>query len=151
LTEKEFKQFFTRNFNGLRSYLYYRSGDEELATDIAQDTFVRLWEKQIYDEGKKTVGLAYKIANDLFISKHRRIALETNYLNSPEFEFTNYNPEIAERLGIRVKAVEKRMKGALGTFRGALTPLVYLFYLAIMAESIFTLINNSEIKVLDEN
>ena len=183
MTEKEFKQFFNRNFDGLRSYLYYRSGDMELATDIAQDTFVRLWEKQIKNEGKKTVGLAYKIANDFFISKHRRVTLEANYLNSLEFEFTNTTPEkemqykelkekyeftlanlgekrrvvflmsrleglkyteIAERLGISVKAVEKRMNGALSTFRGALTALINLIYLSTMVDSILSFINNAE-------
>lgn len=181
MTEEEFKEFFNRNFESLRNYLYYRSGDKELASDIVQDTFIKLWEKQINDEGKKTVGLAYKIANDLFLNKHQRRTLEANYLNSLEFEFTNTTPEkemqykelkekyeltladlgekqrvvflmsrldglkyseIAERLGISVKAVEKRMKGALGTFRAEMTALLSLFYLSTMAENIFSFMNN---------
>ena len=93
MTEEEFKEFFNKNFESLRNYLYYRSGDKELASDIMQDTFIKLWEKQINDEGKKTVGLAYKIANDLFLNKHQRSALEANYLSSLEFEFNNTTPE----------------------------------------------------------
>jgi len=65
LTEKEYKQFFDSHFDSLRNYLYYRSGDADLATDLAQDTLIRIWEKNINNEGKKTVGLAYKRASDI--------------------------------------------------------------------------------------
>lgn len=93
MTESEFKIFFDRNFNSLRSYLYYRSGDEELATDLAQDTLLRIWEKQLRYEGKRTVGLAYKIAGDLFVNQFRKQKKENKYLNSIEFEFTDISPE----------------------------------------------------------
>jgi RNA polymerase sigma-70 factor (ECF subfamily) len=52
--------------------------------------------------------------------------------------------EIAERLGISVKAVEKRMNGALGTFRQVLTTLINLLYLSTLADRILLFINNSE-------
>jgi RNA polymerase sigma-70 factor (ECF subfamily) len=171
LTEKEFKQFFDKNFDSLRSYLYYRCGDKELATDIAQDTFVRIWEKQIPDEGKKTIGLAYKIAGDFFISKFRKEKSAEKYMESLKFNFTddispeeeleykelkeNYEhalaglsekqrvvflmsrleglkySEIADKLGISVKAVEKRMHGALNTFREILKVAFYMLYFSI--------------------
>lgn len=171
MTEKEFKQFFDKNFDSLRSYLYYRCGDKELATDIAQDTFVRIWEKQIPDEGKKTVGLAYKIAGDFFISKFRKNKTKEKYMESLKFDFTeNISPEeemeykelkekyeqalaglsekqrvvflmsrmeglkygeIAEKLGISVKAVEKRMHGALGAFREILKVAFYMLYFSV--------------------
>lgn len=168
MTETEFKQFFDSNFDSLRSYIFYRSGNEELATDVAQDTMLRLWEKQISYEGKKTIGLAYKIASDLFVSKFRRTTVENNYLQALSFQFTDSTPEqeleynelkdkyertlakmpekkrvvflmsrmeglkyaeIAERLGISVKAVEKRMNGALSLFREVLKLVSYLLYL----------------------
>ena len=56
----------------VRNYVYYRSGDTELATDIAQETFLRIWEKQLEPERDKTKALLFKIAGDLFVSAYRR-------------------------------------------------------------------------------
>lgn len=50
----------------------YRSGDEELATDIAQETFMRIWEKQMIIDQTTVKGLLFKIAGNLFISSYRK-------------------------------------------------------------------------------
>lgn len=155
-----FKQLFDRYFDELRAYVYYRSGDRELATDIAQEVFMRLWEKQVIVDKEKIAGLLYKMARDLFISKYRRIMVERHYekrfnlrfgqeqspedqmqykelknkyelalANLPEKQRTVFLMsrmedmkyyEIAERLDISVKAVEKRMKNALAYLRSAI-------------------------------
>lgn len=155
MTQADFKNIFDTYFDAIRNYIYYRSADKELATDIAQDTFMKVWEKQ--DKLDSNIkGLLYKIANDLFISKYRRQSLERDYSNSLQFDSgdtnteqsihynelkTNYERalsklpekqrvvflmsrneelkyhEIAERLKISVKAVEKRMKNALAYLR----------------------------------
>jgi RNA polymerase sigma factor (sigma-70 family) len=148
LTKEEFKYLFDSYFDTVRSYLFYRGAGMDEASDLAQDVFLRLWEKQIEIDPKTAIRLLYKIAGDMFISKYRRAKLEMNYLNSlsndrvaisPEDElkhkelFTNYKKalaclsekqrtvflmsrmegmkyhEIAERLKLSVKAVEKRM------------------------------------------
>ncbi|MCF8357332.1 MAG: sigma-70 family RNA polymerase sigma factor [Prolixibacteraceae bacterium] len=72
MTKEEFKTFFNRYFDDVRRYLLYRSGNEELATDIAQDTFLRLWEKQMTIDPKTVKSLLFKIANDFFISRYRK-------------------------------------------------------------------------------
>ncbi|WP_339739207.1 RNA polymerase sigma-70 factor [uncultured Sunxiuqinia sp.] len=153
LTKYEFKTLFDQHFDAIRNYIYYRSGDSDLATDLAQDVFLRLWEKQPDYHPKATVGLLYKMAGDEFISQYRRQKLELNYKNSLAFSMEeDVSPEeeleykelqqryekalaglpekqrvvflmsrmdglkyheIADRLSISVKAVEKRMKSAL--------------------------------------
>ena len=152
LTKYEFKTLFDQHFDAIRNYIYYRSGDTDLATDLAQDVFLRLWEKQSDYHPKATVGLLYKMAGDEFISQYRRQKLELNYKNSLAFSMDEVSPaeeleykelhqryekalaglsekqrvvflmsrmdglkyhEIADRLNISIKAVEKRMKNAL--------------------------------------
>jgi len=159
LTREEFKGLFDKYFDSIRSYIYYRCSDTELATDIAQEVFMQVWEKQFEIRNGKIKSLIYKMAGDLFISRYRRMELEQRYMNSIELDYLGDSPEeqaeldeltakyesslaalpenqrsvflmsrneglkyseIAERLNISVKAVEKRMNKALTFLRDAL-------------------------------
>ena len=159
MTRAQFKDLFDNHFDSVRNYIYYRSGDAEAATDIAQETFLRIWEKHPSSDPENITGLLFKIARDQFVSQFRKqeviskfrlktkpdIAVrspedqmmfeelkdryETALANLPEKQRTvflmsrmeqlKYN-EIAERLGLSVKAVEKRMNLALIYLRKAL-------------------------------
>jgi len=158
LTREQFKDLFDNHFDSVRNYIYYRSGDADTATDIAQDTFLRIWEKQPSDH-QNLPGLLFKIASDQFISQYRREKVLSKFrLNarpdqpgrSPEdqliyeetkdryevalarlpekqrtvflmsrMEQLKYH-EIADRLGLSVKAVEKRMNLALAFLKQAI-------------------------------
>ncbi|MDT8401272.1 MAG: RNA polymerase sigma-70 factor [Bacteroidales bacterium] len=159
MTREEFKGLFNKYFDSIRSYIYYRCGDTELATDIAQEVFMQVWEKKFEIRDGKIKSLLYKMAGDLFISRYRRMELEQRYVNSIELDYMEESPEemaelkelttkyesslaalpenqrsvflmsrneglkygeIAERLNISVKAVEKRMNKALAFLRDAL-------------------------------
>ncbi len=161
MTKEEFKYLFDKYFDSVRSYLFYRGAGIDEASDLAQDVFLRLWEKQMDVDPKTAIRLLYKMAGDMYISKYRRVKLEMNYLNSlkndkvdisPEDElkhkelFLNYKralaslsekqrtvflmsrmeglkyQEIAERLKLSVKAVEKRMNITLTYLKKVLQP-----------------------------
>lgn len=72
LTKKEFKICFESWFDSVRNYIYYRCGDSDLATDITQDAFMKLWEKDFEYHPNKTKGLIYKIAREMWVSGHRK-------------------------------------------------------------------------------
>ena len=150
---------FDTYFDSVRSYLYYRGAEKEQASDLAQDVFLRIWEKQLNIDPKTALRLLYKIANDMFISRYRREELEMNYRKSLKKDSVDFSPEdqlrynelfanytkalaalpekqrtvflmarmeglkyqeIAERLNLSVKAIEKRMSIALACLRKAL-------------------------------
>ena len=153
MKKSEFKDIFDSYFDSIRNYIYYRYADESIASDIAQDVFMRIWEKKDTIDTKNIKALLYKMANDMVISEYRKSTIRLDYAKdmvatgienlSPQeilqFEElkTRYSSaldemgevqreaflmsrneelkyhEISDRLGISVKAVEKRITGAL--------------------------------------
>jgi RNA polymerase sigma-70 factor (ECF subfamily) len=136
IEKREFISLFNEMFQPIKNYVYYKVGDIEVAEDIAQDTFTKMWEKRREIRQSTMKSLLYTIANNLCKNRfeHQQVVFEfaNNYDRnqwdvSPEFEMElkefntklqngidgyTYN-EIADNLGISVKAVEKRMKNAL--------------------------------------
>jgi len=64
-----------------------------MATDIAQDTFLKLWEKKFIITDGKIKGLLYKIAGDLFISSYRKQKTAMNFKLNMKPETAGGNPE----------------------------------------------------------
>jgi len=79
LTKESFKELFDNNFDSLRNYIYYRSGNKELATDIAQDTFLLVWEKKIKPDPVRNKALLFKIAGNFFVDYCRKQKVATNF------------------------------------------------------------------------
>lgn len=90
MTRTEFKDLFDTHFDAVRNYIYYRSGDPETATDIAQETFMRVWEKQMK---VRTKGLLYKIAGDLFVSNYRKQKTVKQFKLQAKPEIIDQSPE----------------------------------------------------------
>lgn len=161
MTREEFKLLFDTHFDAIRRYLYFRSGDSVISTDLAQDTFLRIWEKQLDLDPSRVVGLLYKVAGDLFVSHYRRDRLSRRITKELSFQLEEPGPdedlqvkelqakyenalahmpekqrvvflmsrmedlsyqEIANRLSLSVKAIEKRMSAALSLLRKELKP-----------------------------
>ncbi len=155
MTKQEFKSVYNEYFDTLRKYLYYRVGDAEIASDIAQEAFIKLWEKDYYYDAHKTKSLLYTIATNKLNDYFRKNKLSQDYVAHVKFTFQenvdstieenelkeqyekaldklsnkekeaflmsridllSYK-EIAERLNVGVKAIEKRISNALGKLK----------------------------------
>jgi RNA polymerase sigma-70 factor (ECF subfamily) len=152
-----FSGFFKANVKSLRNYLYFKFGNEEKANDIAQDSFIKLWENCKKVPLEKAKSYLYTIANNASLNEiaHQKVVLKYTQNNAGN-DKTNLNPEylleeeqfkqklekaidklteaqrtafllnriegkkyheIAIMLDISVKAVEKRIHGALVSLR----------------------------------
>jgi RNA polymerase sigma-70 factor (ECF subfamily) len=156
IQQDEFDRIFANWYDPIRNFIYYKSGNIEIAEDIAQDTFLKIWEKREGIKKETVKSLLYTIANNLYLNKldHEKVVFKfTNNFQkkmiseSPEYELEmkefdkklqnalaqldekkrsvflmnridelTYN-QIADTLGITVKAVEKRMEKALSFLR----------------------------------
>ena len=95
MTRKEFKYCFDEYFDAIRNYVYYRSNDSDLATDLAQDVFIKLWEKQVDFEESRTKSLLYKMASNAFVSQVRKNQVSDKYLASIELSYDDQDPQKA--------------------------------------------------------
>ncbi len=152
INQAEFDEIFNNWYDPIRNFIYYKSGDVEFAEDIAQDTFLKIWEKKAEIKAETAKQLAFTIANNLFLNRleHLKVSFKfsgsiqnNGYSESPEYELEmkefdqklqrilaqldekqrivflmnridgfTYS-QIAENLGLSVKAIEKRMEKAL--------------------------------------
>ncbi len=158
--EQIFSSLFKTHVKSIRSYLFFKFGNQEQAFDITQEAFIKLWENCSDVSFEKAKSYLYKVANNLTLNQiaHQKVILKfekqsnANAMNheNPEFllqesqfkeklqiaisnltegqrtafllnriENKKY-AEIAEMLGISIKAVEKRIHGALVSLRTAI-------------------------------
>lgn len=159
LTDAEYHAAFKEFYKPIRSFIYYRCGDVDVAEDITQDVFMKLWETRDKIDKRTIKAYLYTIAQNTTINVLKRQQLLYKFQKKPsadrdfdhpeklaemedyqkklesviallpeggrEVFFMNrledltYN-EIAERLGLSVKAVEKRMSKVLRILRDKL-------------------------------
>lgn len=110
MKKEEFKTLFDAYFESIRRYILYRSGNEELATDIAQDTFLRIWEKQMIIDPKTEKSLLLKIAGDLLITQYRREKVAFNFFNTFQPDNKSTTPEDELNFQELKKAYEKALE-----------------------------------------
>lgn len=112
INKAEFKQLFDNYFDTIRSFIFYRCGDTNTASDIVQDVFMKIWEKREQLNNPDLKPLLYKIANDMVISNYRKSSTRMEYEKSitiqnagtlsPEEEF-----HFEELASAYAKALEK--------------------------------------------
>ncbi|HEY4786573.1 MAG TPA: RNA polymerase sigma-70 factor [Bacteroidales bacterium] len=156
ITQAEFDKVFHSWYDPVRNFIYYKSGDVQVAEDITQEVFLKIWEKKEEIKIETVKSLLFTIANNMFLNRIEHQKVSFRFVNNfqrntlaeaPDFELEmkefdqrlqkaladldekkrtvflmnridefTYN-EIAENLGLTVKAVEKRMEKALAFLR----------------------------------
>ncbi len=110
MKKEDFKTLYNNYFEDVRRYILYRSGNDEIATDIAQDTFMRIWDKQMVIESKTAKSLLLKIAGDLFITQYRKDLVSFNFFNTFRPNNKSTTPEDELNFQELKKAYEKALE-----------------------------------------
>jgi RNA polymerase sigma-70 factor (ECF subfamily) len=153
ICKKGFKDVYNVHFDAVRRYVFYRCGDKEMASDMAQDVFLKVWENRNSLDVDNIQPLLYRMATSYTINNYRKQVSRMNFEESmkqvvnlefspeddltfkelmaayerileemPDRQRTVYlmsrekgmkYAEIADRLEISVKAVEKHISAAL--------------------------------------
>ena len=87
ISKTEFKQLFDNYFDVIRSFIFYRCSDTDAASDMAQDVFLKIWEKREQLHNADLKPLLYKIANDMVISNYRKNTTRLEYEKSLTFQY----------------------------------------------------------------
>lgn len=102
---------FDAHFEAVRNYIWYRSGNPELASDVAQEAFLKLWEKRPYARKAKLKSLVFKMAGDIFVSHYRKQTTELKFRTGINNGFEKLTPEEALYFTELKKNYEKALAG----------------------------------------
>lgn len=160
-TKNDLKKLYDEHFESLQGFLYYKCGDIDVANDLVQETFIKVWTKRSDIQTETVKSLLYTIANNLLMNhfNHEKVVREhqksstleiSSNSTSPQFQMEEAEfekklnkviedlppdcrevflmnridklkyAEIAERLNLSVKAIEKRMSKTLSIIRESL-------------------------------
>ena len=110
MTAKDFKMIYDAHFDDLRRYLIYRSGDQDLSKDIAQNVFMKVWTKKIEIASGNIKSLLFKMATDEFISHIRKKKVEKEYTESIDLKLIrepDNNDDLLEKKVLFQKALNQ--------------------------------------------
>jgi len=80
-TKEDLKQAYDRYFESLRGFLYYKTGDIELAEDIVQEVFIKLWEKRANVDPQTLKSYLFTIANNHMINHMNHLKVVSKHEN----------------------------------------------------------------------
>lgn len=90
-----FEQLFDAYYDELHHFIYFKSGDTQLAEDIVQDAFLKVWEVRSKVRLESARALLYTMTGNLFANRYKRKKLdfklqqtlvEDRHFETPEFE-----------------------------------------------------------------
>jgi len=88
-----FASIFDTNYEYIRNYLFYLSGDIELAEDLCQDAFVQTWQDRLKINRETTRSYLFLVARNLYFKHYRRKNVKLKFLNSLLDENDQESPE----------------------------------------------------------
>jgi RNA polymerase sigma-70 factor (ECF subfamily) len=103
-----FKKTFNKYYKNIRNYVYSLSGDIYLSEDIAQDTFLKLWEIDKINENTIKPFL-YSISKNLYLNQYDKNRVKSKFINSQYEKLDLDSPEYI----LEYKEYDERIQRAI--------------------------------------
>lgn len=104
-----FRKVFDEHYKAIRNFVYYLSGDLNLADDLTQDVFLVLWEERdkINDETVKSY--LFTIAKNRYFKQHQKKAVRLNFISKLNSEPNHESPEFV----LELKEFDQKLQTAI--------------------------------------
>jgi RNA polymerase sigma-70 factor (ECF subfamily) len=113
ISKADYIDLFNRLYSPIKNFIYYKTGDIELADDIAQDTFIKIWEKRNEIRNETVKSLLYTIAGNLCKNRfeHQQVVFE--FANNFQQNETSVSPEFE----LELKEFNDKLQDAIGNLK----------------------------------
>ncbi|MFY0629678.1 MAG: sigma-70 family RNA polymerase sigma factor [Flavobacteriaceae bacterium] len=92
---KNFEAIFRKHSRTLRNYIYYKSGDANLADDMVQEAYIKLWNNCKQVKFSQALFFLKRVANNAFLNvvKHKNIVLQYEQSKNTDIDIDIQSPE----------------------------------------------------------
>jgi RNA polymerase sigma-70 factor (ECF subfamily) len=92
--ESYFNDFYTTHLQSINNFAFYKCGDSDLALDLIQEAFSKIWENCSKIDYQKAKTYLFTTVNNLFLNtvKHQKVVLKYAK-NAPYLDKDNQSPE----------------------------------------------------------
>lgn len=86
-----FDAIFKQHSRTLRNYIFYKCGDSDLAEDLVQEAYIKLWDNCKKIPFENALFFLKRVANNAFLNvvKHKKIVLQHEQIQKSEIDIEN--------------------------------------------------------------
>ncbi len=113
IDKTKFIELFHTMYQPVKNYIYFKTGDIDMAEDIAQDTFTKVWEKKGEIRSETVKSLLYTIAGNLCKNRfeHQQVVFDFAKRHKPEG-----NP-VSPEFEMELKEFNDKLQRAIGRLK----------------------------------
>jgi len=108
-----FIELFHLMYSPIRNYVYFKTGDAEVAEDIAQDTFLKIWEKKEDIREETVKPLLYTIAGNLCKNRYEHQQVVFDFVKKYQQGENSATPEFE----LELKEFNNKLERAIGALK----------------------------------
>ena len=112
--ERQFEIVYADHVKALYNFVYYKSGNQDLAEDLVQDAFLKLWANCAKVKLEQAKAFLFTVARNAFLNKIERKKVALRFENQFIENFETESPEYL----LEKKEFEQKLELAISNLTG---------------------------------